>query len=108
MKDGALMIRSILLGLAILVAIGTANASPIERACLKADRDAASRSLCNCIQQVADQTLSDGDQKLAATFFKDPHRAQEIRQSDSRVHERFWDRYKGFNETARSYCSASS
>jgi hypothetical protein len=85
-----------------------ALAGPIERACLKADRKAASRPLCNCVQQVADLTLSSGDQRLAATFFTDPHRAQVIRQSDKRGHEKFWKRYKQFGASAESYCRAAS
>nr|WP_245913012.1 hypothetical protein [Litoreibacter ponti] len=83
-----------------------AVAGPIERACLKADRKAASRPLCNCVQQVADLTLDGSDQRLAATFFKDPHRAQEIRQSDRISHEAFWKRYKQFGANAESYCRA--
>ncbi|MEP3347836.1 MAG: hypothetical protein ABJN34_02390 [Litoreibacter sp.] len=87
---------------------GVASADQIERACLKSDRKAVSRSLCNCVQQVADLTLDSGDQRLAATFFKDPHRAQVIRQSDNRSHEKFWKRYKEFGSNAASYCRAKS
>lgn len=85
---------------------GEALAGPIERACLQADRKSASRPLCNCVQQVADLTLNNGDQRLAATFFKDPHRAQEVRQSDNSGHESFWKRYKQFGANAESYCRA--
>ena len=83
------------------------NANQIERACLKADRATASRALCGCIQDVADQTLRKTDQKLAASFFKDPARAQEIRQSDARRYEAFWKRYKSFGQTAQRYCAGS-
>lgn len=79
-------------------------AGPIERACLKADRKAATRPLCNCVQQVADLTLNGRDQRLAASFFSDPHRAQEVRQSDRSSHEAFWKRYKTFGANAESYC----
>jgi len=81
-----------------------AQAASIERACMKSGRSAASRSLCGCIQQAADMTLNRGDQKLAAKFFADPHRAQEIRQSDNRSHEAFWQRYKQFGATAEAVC----
>jgi len=91
-------------GLIILCA-APAMAGPIESACLRSDRDAASRQLCGCIQNVADATLTGSDQRLAASFFKDPHRAQEIRQSDSRSHAAFWERYKAFGETAEAYCA---
>lgn len=93
-----------MISLVALMAASSAHAGTIERACLKADRKAASRSLCGCIQDAADLTLDRGDQKLAATFFADPHRAQEIRQSDRSSHESFWKRYKQFGQTAEVYC----
>ena len=80
------------------------QAKQIERACLSSDRGAGQRGLCGCIQDAANRTLSEKDQKLAASFFKEPDKAQRIRQSDSRSHERFWDRYKNFTQTAVTYC----
>ena len=99
-----------LAAVAIVMGLSTSAvfAGPIERACLKADRKAASRPLCNCVQQVADLTLDSGDQRLAATFFSDPHRAQVIRQSDNNGHEKFWKRYKQFGANAESYCRAAN
>ena len=88
-----------------LCAGGAAQAGVIERACLKSDRKAANRSLCGCIQQVADVTLTRRDQRMAAKLFRDPHRAQEVRQSDSPRHEVFWKKYKSFGSTAENYCS---
>jgi len=82
-----------------------ASAGPIERACIKSDRKAASSSLCGCIQDAADLVLSNKDQSLAAKFFADPHRAQQIRQSDNSSHEAFWKRYKEFGATAEAFCS---
>ncbi|MEL7027398.1 MAG: hypothetical protein AAGO57_09260 [Pseudomonadota bacterium] len=79
-------------------------AGDIERACLGAERSSASRTLCGCIQDAADLTLSTQDQRRAAAFFRDPHQAQVVRQSDRRSDERFWDRYKQFGETAESFC----
>ena len=79
-------------------------ASLIEKACLRADRPAASRSLCGCIQDVADLTLSGSDQRKAARFFDDPHNAQEVRQSDTRSDQRFWERYRAFGQSAKTYC----
>lgn len=90
--------------IAALLSAPGAQAGLIEKACNKSDRQAASRSLCGCIQDAADLTLSPRDQKLAATFFKDPHRAQVIRQSDNASHEAFWLRYKSFGSTAEAYC----
>jgi len=77
----------------------------IQRACLKADRKAATRNLCSCIQGAADQVLSRSDQRKAAKFFKDPQKAQDTRQSDNASNEAFWQRYKKFGATAKSYCN---
>jgi len=91
----------------ICVGLGVAApafANDIERACIKSDRAAGNRSICGCIQDAANLTLTNKDQRLAATFFADPHRAQEIRQSDRRQHESFWQRYKNFGLTAETYC----
>jgi len=82
----------------------TANAGVIERACITAGRQAASGRLCDCIQQVADQMLTNADQRLAAKFFSEPHKAQEIRQSDNARHEAFWLRYKEFGVSAAAMC----
>ncbi|MBV1868237.1 MAG: hypothetical protein KUG69_10090 [Marinosulfonomonas sp.] len=82
-----------------------ASAADIERACVQSGRDAVSRTLCGCIQDVANLTLSGADQKLASSFFGDPHKAQEIRQSDRRSHEKFWERYKEFGQAAKTFCS---
>ena len=79
-------------------------ASQIEQACLKSDRAFGQRALCGCIQDAADRTLTRRDQKLAATFFDDPHRAQEVRQSNRRQYSGFWERYKNVGQTAETFC----
>ncbi len=94
-----------LLTLAALSTSTPAYAGSIERACLSSDRKAASRALCGCIQDAADLTLSGQDQNLAASFFKNPQKAQDVRQSDRRSHETFWKRYKTFGSTAEAFCS---
>jgi len=81
-----------------------ASAGTIERACMQAGRKAASRNLCGCIQDAADLVLDRRDQKLAATFFRNPHKAQEIRQSDKNGNAAFWQRYKQFGAAAQSFC----
>ena len=88
-----------------LAAAGSALAGPIESACLRSDRNTASRNLCGCIQNVADVVLTYGDQRRAAAFFSNPQRAQDVRQSDRASDEAFWLRYKAFGENAESYCS---
>jgi hypothetical protein len=94
---------SLFLAVAMLAA-QPVMADRIENACLKSERSYGKRALCRCIQDAADLTLTARDQRLAATFFADPHRAQEIRQSDSRSHEAFWERYENFGQTAETFC----
>ena len=81
-----------------------AMAGPIERACMASDRG-GNRSLCGCIQQAADMTLSGGDQRRAAKFFKDPEAAHATWISQSKSDDAFWDRYKSFGQTAEAYCA---
>lgn len=80
------------------------SAGAIDRACRLSDRTAASPRLCRCIQQVADQSLSRGEQRTVAKWFSDPHQAQVVRQSDRRSDERLWLRYKAFGENAARSC----
>lgn len=95
---------------AVLAVLTGALANPlfaeqIERACLKSERAGGQRALCGCIQDAANLTLTTRDQKLAASFFRNPDRAQEIRQSNRPAHEAFWERYKNFGKTAEHFCS---
>lgn len=83
-----------------------ALAGPIERACLKSDRQAANRSLCGCIQQVADMTLRSTDQRRAAAFFNNPDKAHATWISQRAADDAFWERYKNFGSTAEAYCAA--
>lgn len=84
-----------------------AHAGPIESACNRSDRKASNRSLCNCIQQVANMTLGKTDQRRAATFFKKPEKAHSAWMSKSRGDDAFWERYKVFGQQAQQYCSPS-
>lgn len=77
---------------------------PISNACLAADRKAASRRMCGCIQAVANQKLSGAQQSKAAAFFADPHQAQEERQNGSRS---FWKTYKAYAASAENTCKAA-
>ncbi|KEO60992.1 hypothetical protein DT23_11430 [Thioclava indica] len=81
-----------------------ASAGAIDSACMKAGRSNSSAT-CGCIQQVADMTLSNRDQRRAASFFRDPDRAQVVRMSESKSDNDFWARYKKFASTAEGYCS---
>ena len=92
------------LALAVPAMAPPAEANVIKRACMKSDRGAASRALCNCIQQAANATLTRSEQRKASKFFQDPHQAQVIRQSDRSSHEVFWKKYRNFGATAEAYC----
>ncbi len=92
-------------GLGLIWQAGVALAGPIENACLQSNRNAASHSLCACIQQVADITLGGSDQQLAATFFKDPDRAQKVHLSKTSRDGAFWTRYVTFGQQAQLACA---
>lgn len=97
--------RSTFVLAAVLAAFATtAMAGPIERACNLSDRKAANRSLCSCIQQAADMTLSGSDQKRAVGFFKNPDKAHKTWMSKTRSDDAFWDRYKAFEAQAVAIC----
>ena len=84
---------------------GVAGAGPVETACNRSDRDAASRSLCACVGQVADQTLRGADQRRAAAFFRDPEKAHKAWMSKRDADDAFWERYKAFGAQAEAYCA---
>ena len=90
--------------LGVMTAPAAEAGSTIERACMKSNRRAANRPLCGCIQRVADQILTRSDQRRAAKFFKDPQKAQDMRQSDNDAHEDFWKRYRAFGNSASNVC----
>lgn len=106
MKKPTLAILTVIVATSAMVVlpVAPASAKQIERACARSDRSAATPQLCGCIQRVADQILNRSDQRLAARFFADPQRAQDIRQSDSSTHAAFWKRYRAFGSTAANVC----
>lgn len=77
---------------------------PIYNACLSSDRRQASRAQCGCVQAVANQNLDANDQRRGAAFFKNPHRAQEVRTSNRSMDERFWLRWKAYGDAAAQIC----
>ncbi len=95
--------KALMIGTVLVLTGGMAQADTILRACLNGER-AGNPVLCSCIQQAANRTLTSSDQRLAATFFRDPDRAQAIRQSSRPSHEVFWQRYKNFGAFAASIC----
>ena len=76
----------------------------VENACNRSERSAANRRLCNCIQQVADMTLSGSDQRRVAKFFNDPDEAHAVWISQRASDDAFWERYKNFGNMAEAYC----
>jgi len=77
---------------------------PISKACLQSNRETRSARLCTCIQAAADQTLGRSDQRRAVAFYSNPHLAQQIRQSDRAVDEKFWKAYKAYGARAEKLC----
>lgn len=103
MKRGRGMKSSVLAaGLALTPAF--AAAGPIDRACQQSNQ-VSNALLCECIQRVANMTLTESDQRLAAKFFQDPAKAQEVRTSGRDSHQAFWQRYTTFGETAEQVCA---
>ena len=80
------------------------TSGPIYAACIRSGRKAANTRLCGCVQGVAAVSLSGSDQRPAAGFYADPHRAQVVRQSDNPAHESFWQRYKAYAARAERTC----
>lgn len=78
---------------------------PIYSACRQAGRDQASRARCGCVQAVANRELDASDQRRGAGFFSDPHEAQEVRQSDRAIDERFWQRWRAYGDEAARICT---
>lgn len=98
------LVRAGFAGLMALTAAEAAWAGPIFKACSQSARSGATPALCQCVQQVADQTLARADQRRAAGFFKNPEKAQATFLSKRRSDDAFWERYKRFGETAETLC----
>jgi len=92
------------LALFVPLAATSVQAGQVESACAASPRSGGDRDLCRCIQRIADQILTRRDQRIAASFFADPHRAQETRTSDRASDERFWTRYRQFGMVAQQSC----
>lgn len=93
------------LGLMISFAAPAAQAGPIQRACLDSGRAGANLALCSCIQRVANQTLAMSEQRQGSRFFRDPGRAQEVRQSARNNDRALWQRWRAFGEAAEANCA---
>lgn len=100
------MKKTLALTLALGLLAASAQAGTIERACNKTGRDSANRSVCACIQQVADITLRRADQGRAAKLLGNPEKAHATWMSQSRADDAFWERYQLFGTQAEAYCAA--
>lgn len=99
--------KALLSAAALTVAMfapGAALAGPIETACNRSDRQAATRAICACIDHVADRMLTRSEQRRAARFFRDPDEAQRVRASATAADNEFWGRYRAWGEAAEASC----
>ena len=99
------IVLAAVVAVAIPLVASLAAAGPIEYACVRSERKAVTRSLCGCIDQVAERVLSGSDQRRAAKFFKDPDEAHAVWISQKRADDDFWTRYKAFGAQAEAACS---
>ncbi|WP_304616917.1 hypothetical protein [Paracoccus sp. (in: a-proteobacteria)] len=104
MQRQTILNRLMIAAAAVVMTAPLAVAGPIDSACVRSDRARGNAALCGCIQQVANQTLSRADQRRAAQFFRDPHRAQEVRTSKRNGDSEFWRRYRHFASQAETLC----
>jgi len=100
-----LMTRAALASLLIMAVTLPVQGGVIERACMASGRDSANPGLCGCIQDVADATLRGREQRKVAKFFRNPDRAQDVRQSSRSSDRQLWGRYTAFGAAAESSCS---
>lgn len=98
--------RILFLGIALITlnSCGAGVRGEMGKACMASGRSAANTALCSCVQKTANSTLTNRDQKRAATFFDDPQKAQDIRQSKSPGDSAFWQRYRQFTGQAERIC----
>jgi hypothetical protein len=97
----AITIYAVVLSLA---APAQAGLGALDRACRKSNRPSATPEMCRCIQRVANDSLTRSERRKAAKFFKDPQRAQNMRQSDRSSDKIMWKKYKVFGQRAREIC----
>ena len=77
---------------------------PIASACIAADRKAASRARCGCVQAVANRNLNSSEQARGVSFIKDPQKAQDTRQAGGSG-TRFFKKWSAYGTEAERLCS---
>lgn len=105
MKPLSAALLAVVLSTPVAFAPAAADANVIQQACLMSERGQGNRTLCRCIQTAANATLTRRDQRKGSKFFSEPGAAQEVRQSDRRSDEVFWERWTAFGEHAEAICS---
>ena len=95
-----------------LTSRGAAGPGPSPRGAVERGarpKRSTERALENCgvggAGDAARATLSYREQRQAARLFDDPDEAEDLRMSDNRRDEAFWERYQAFGETAQAMCS---
>lgn len=101
----SITLAAVALAISLPVLTSMASAGPVENACVRSDRSQASSALCRCVDSVAQQTLTRSEQRRAASFFRNPDLAQEVRMSKREADNVFWARYRAFGEAAEQYCA---
>ena len=76
----------------------------IKRACVASDRAAATPKRCGCIQRVANDALTRSDRRTVAKWFADPHKAQELKMSQTASDDALWERYEAFGQLVQAIC----
>lgn len=99
------MKSSVLAAMVAVLLTGPAMAGGlIETSCLRGGRPTADRTLCGCLQRVADAVLPQADQRRGAGFFSEPDKSQEAMMSGSAADKAFWARWELFAATAVKHC----
>lgn len=80
---------------------------PLNDACMASPRKQRGPAVCGCIQAVANTHLTNSEQRRAVGFFRDPHSAQEVRQSDRARDKDFWERYYDYGTQVDALCKGT-
>lgn len=97
--------RYLVLALSLSISAPAYAAGTTEAACLRSDRSPG-REACACAQAVADQTLSQSDQKIAAKIIADPDHFYTYYGSDAPRRKAFLERYRNWGSLTEQHCSA--
>lgn len=100
------MLRCVLTILLLKILAAPASAGPIERSCLKSDRPAASRRLCDCVEKMAYKALPRREIGKVAQLMRDPERVDTVKRSSRSSDRALWQSYKKYAGRAEASCRA--